>query len=62
MLPRRQENLRWKKVRKLNEAVIYLRNKRNGNLFVHTEENIIAAAPIFAIIDENGDEDVNIED
>ena len=30
--------------------------------FMHTEEDIIAAAPSFTIIDENNDEDVNIED
>ena len=30
--------------------------------FMHTEEDNIAAAPSFTIIDENNDEDVNIED
>ena len=29
---------------------------------MHTEENIIAAAPSFTIIDENDNENVNIED
>ena len=33
----------------------------NEDTFTHTEENIIAAAPSFTIIDEN-DDDVNIED
>ena len=33
----------------------------NEDTFTHTEENIIAAAPNFTIIDEN-DDDVNIED
>ena len=30
--------------------------------FTRTEEDIIVAAPIFTIIDENDDEDVNIDD
>ena len=34
----------------------------NEDLFTHTEEDIIKAAPSLTIIDENGDEDVNIED
>ena len=34
----------------------------NEDLFTHTEEDIIADAPDFMIIDENDDEDVNIED
>ena len=29
---------------------------------MHTEEDIISAAPSFTIIDENDDEEVNIED
>ena len=33
----------------------------NEDTFTNTEENIIAAAPSFTIIDEN-DDDVNIED
>ena len=33
----------------------------NENPFTHTEEDIIAAAPCFTIIDENDDENVNIE-
>ena len=33
----------------------------NEDTFTHTEENIIAAAQSFTIIDEN-DDDVNIED
>ena len=34
----------------------------NEDLFTHTEEDIIAGAPGFMIIDKNDDEDVNIED
>ena len=34
----------------------------NEDPFTHTEEDIIAAAPIFTNIDENDNEDVNIED
>ena len=34
----------------------------NEDPFTQTEEDIIAAAPSFTIIDENDDEDVNIED
>ena len=34
----------------------------NEDPFTHTEEDIIAAAPSFTIIDENDDEDVKIED
>ena len=34
----------------------------NEDPLMHTEEDIIAAAPSFTIIDENDDEDVNIED
>ena len=61
MLPRRQENFRWKKkFRKSNEVVTYLRTK-SRSLYAQ-EEDIIAAAPCFTIIDENDDEDVNIED
>ena len=33
----------------------------NEDAFTHTEEDIIAAAPSFSIIDENDDKDVNIE-
>ena len=36
--------------------------KPNEDPFMHTEENIIAAAPSFTIIDENDDEYVTIED
>ena len=34
----------------------------NKDPFTHTEEDIIAAAQGFTIIDENDDENVNIED
>ena len=34
----------------------------NEDLFTHTEEDIIEAAPSLTIIDENDDEDVNIDD
>ena len=34
----------------------------NEDHFTHTEEDIIAAALSFTIIDENDDEDVNIKD
>ena len=34
----------------------------NEDPFTHTEENIIAAAPSFTVIDENGNEDINTED
>ena len=34
----------------------------NEDPFMHTEEDIISAAPSFTIIDENDDEEVNIED
>ena len=34
----------------------------NENPFTHTEEDIIAAAPSFTIIEENDDEGVNIKD
>ena len=34
----------------------------NEDHFTHTEEDIIAAAASFTIIDENDIEDVNIED
>ena len=34
----------------------------NEDPFMHTEEDIIAAAPSFTIIYENDNEDVNIED
>ena len=34
----------------------------NKDLFMHTEEDIIAAAPSFTIIDEDDDEYVTIED
>ena len=34
----------------------------NEDPFTHTEEDIIAVAPCFTIIDENNVENVNIED
>ena len=36
--------------------------KLNEDPFTHTDEDIIAAAPSFMIIDKNGNKDVNIED
>ena len=34
----------------------------NEDPFTNAEKDIIAAVPLFTIIDENDDEDVNIED
>ena len=51
----------WRK-RLENQMKLSSTCKLNEDPFTHTEEDIIAAAPIFIIIDENDDEDVNIED
>ena len=60
MLPRRQENFRWRQKLE-NQINLSSTCQLNEDTFTHTEENIIAAAPSFTIIDEN-DDDVNIED
>ena len=61
MLPRRQENFRWKKKLE-NQMKLLSTYELNEDSFMHTEEDIIVAAPSFTIIDENDDEDVNTED
>ena len=61
MLPQRQENFRWEKKLE-NQMKLLFTCELSEDPFMHTEEDIIAAAPSFTIIDENNDEDVNIED
>ena len=61
MLPQRQENFRWEKKLE-NQMKLLFTCELSEDPFMHTEEDNIAAAPSFTIIDENNDEDVNIED
>ena len=55
MLPRRQENFRWEKKGR-NQMKLPSTCELNEDPFTHTEEDI--AAPSFAIIDENDDDNV----
>ena len=45
-----------------NQIMLSSTCELNEDPFTYTEEDIIATAPNFTIIDENDDEDVNIED
>ena len=45
-----------------NQMKVSSTSELNEDPFTHTEEDIIAAAPSFTVIDENDDEDVNMED
>ena len=60
MLPQRQENFRCEKTE--NQIKLSSTCKLSEDPFTHTDEDIIAAAPSFMIIDKNGNKDVNIED
>ena len=48
--------------KRLNQMKLPSTCDLNEDPFTHTEEDIIAAAPIFTNIDENDNEDVNNED